>query len=59
MPKLRLNLRLSEGEYDFLCRYAHENGDLSLNAALKLILSHIRRGGAKKVPTSCVDNAIN
>jgi hypothetical protein len=57
--KLRLNLRLSESEFDYLCRFAKENGELSLNNALKLMLAQTRRGGAKTVPNSCTPNAIN
>jgi hypothetical protein len=58
MPKLRLTLRFSQSEYDYLCRYARENGDISLNDAMKQILSRIRRGDAKLTPISCGDGVI-
>jgi hypothetical protein len=59
MPKLRLNLRLTETEYDYLCRFAKDNGDVSLNIAMKIILNQTRRGGAKTVPTSCGGLPVN
>jgi hypothetical protein len=62
--KAEVHLRLSNAEFDLLCRFARDNGDLSLNGAVKLLLFHVRRGtidssGTIISPTPCANTKVN
>ena len=48
MPRTRIHFRLTDEDYDYLCRLARENLDCSLNQALRIALAQAR--GANLAP---------
>lgn len=53
-----LHVRLRHREMDALCRFARENGDLSLNAAVKLLIARLSWESGNKMGLNPSDTDI-
>lgn len=50
MPKVRIHIRLSTENYDFLCEVSRRRYDIGVNKALNQLLDEARANGSESGP---------